>query len=98
MDVDDFELCLVELEGYVLVDEIMKNNCKNDPLEEYWLYTYESNLNFAILANGLLIYQNRLIILKVAHLRTRIINEAHSILATTHPNRNKTLSILKTRY
>ena len=56
MDVDDLELYLIEPEGYILIDKIIKNNRENKSLEEYQLHTYEFNPNFAILINRLLIY------------------------------------------
>ena len=56
LDVDDFELYPVELKGYTLVDKIIKINWKDNSLEEYCLKIYESDSNFILLVNGLLIY------------------------------------------
>ena len=55
-NVNDLELYLIEPENYTLVDKIIKNNKEDKSLKEYRLRTYESNPNFAILANRLLIY------------------------------------------
>ena len=98
LDKEGLELSPVEPEGYKLVDALMKANRENESLEEYRIRAHGSDPNFVILANGLLVYQDRLIVPESSNLRTRIIDEAHSTLTTAHPGRNKTRAILKTRY
>ena len=47
---------------------------------------------------GLLLYQERLIVPDVDNLRTELIREAHCQVSTAHPGRDKTYRLLAPRY
>jgi hypothetical protein len=50
------------------------------------------------LEDGLLLYQDRLIVPNTNHLRTDLIREAHEQVSTAHLGRNKTIRLLASRY
>lgn len=56
LELNPVQLDPVELEGYELVDALIKAASREDePLEEYRIRPHGSDPNFVILANGLLV-------------------------------------------
>ena len=50
------------------------------------------------LSDGLLLYQDRLVVPTIDHLATDLIREAHDQISSAHPGRSKTARILSQRY
>ena len=50
------------------------------------------------LEDGLLLYQDKLIVPDQDYLRTELIREVHEQVSTAHPGRNKTIQLISTRY
>ena len=86
------ELCLINTSGLDFIDELLQANRTAPSIQEYREKAKngkngESNWT---LDNGLLKYQERLVVAEDQNLRTRLIAEAHNQISTAHPGKNKT--------
>jgi transposase InsO family protein len=94
----DTEICLVDAADMDLIDELLQANRTSTSLQEHREKTKDSNSSWT-LENGLLKFQDRLVVASENNnLRTRLITEAHSQVATAHPGKTKTRKILMDRY
>src|SRR5208282_3751563 len=82
-----------------LIDSLLQANRTNEALQEYRdKAQLPDQGNDWTLENGLLTYQDRLVVPEETNLRTRLIKEVHAQRATAHPGRTKTTKILCDRY
>lgn len=80
----------------MLVDRLLKAN-REDPDLAVYRKKAEQGGNWTTM-DGLTLYKGRLIVPDRDHLRTQVIQEAHSRLVTAHPGRNKSRQLVATRY
>lgn len=88
---------LPPLSGVLLTDALLKANYNNPALEAYRKKAHEGIPNWTFREEYVL-YKHRLIISDTDHLRTRVIDEAHSCIVTAHPGRNKTWRMVANSY
>src|SRR5208282_861037 len=75
--VQDTEICLINTADMDLIDELLQANRTSTSLQEHREKTKDSNSNWT-LENGLLKFQDQLVVAADNDLRTRLITEAHS--------------------
>jgi hypothetical protein len=98
-DMKDAEICLIETSDLDLIDELLQTNRTTTSLQECRekaVITAVNNL--WTLENGLLKYQDRLVVAPDNNLRTRLIKEAHAQVSTAHPGKTKTRKLISDRY
>jgi len=86
-----------------LIDSLLQTNRESDSLQEYRKKAQDADLVDHgqlrwTLEEGLLKYQDRLVVADEENLRTKLIAEAHNQVSTAHPGRNKTCKIIRARY
>jgi hypothetical protein len=91
------EIYLIDSPEFDLIDELLQANRTAPSLQEL-REKAKDDRNEWILENGLLTYQNRLVVADEHNLRTKLIAEAHNQVSTAHPGKNKTRKILCARY
>jgi transposase InsO family protein len=84
--------------GFQMVDDLLEANRTAPELEEWRDRARAGSTEFTLLGDRLLLHSGRLVVPAAGHLRTRVIQEAHSRLVTAHPGRNKTRKLVTTRY
>ena len=89
------EIFLID-NGLDFIDELLQANRTASSLQEYREAAKDKD-NWTI-DNGLLKYQERLVVLEDNNLRTRLIKEAHAQVSTAHPGKIKTCKIIGDRY
>ena len=80
-----------------LIDSLLTANRTASSLTDLRKKADNPQSNFDI-RNGLLLYQDRLVVPDHENLRTEIIREAHAQKSTAHPGQGKTRKILTDRY
>jgi len=91
------EIYLIDTADIDLIDELLRTNRTSTSLQEHRKKAEDSNSNWT-LEDGLLKFQDRLVVAEDDNLRTQLITEAHSQISTAHPGKNKTCKILQDRY
>ena len=81
-----------------LIDRLLTANRTANSLEALRTVARTGEKNDLTLEDGLLLYQNRLIVPDTDNLRTDLIKEAHEQVSTAHPGRRKTVQLLANRY
>lgn len=84
-------------EPIILVDRILRANRETESMEALRAEATREESDLT-LEDGLLLYDERLLVPDVDNLRTELIREAHDHLPTAHPGRDKTHRMLRTRY
>lgn len=85
------------LSGVLLTDALLKANLEDPALEAYRQKAREAIPNWTFQQDYVL-YKNRLVVSDADHLRTRVIDDAHSRLLAGHPGKNKTRRTIATAY
>ena len=80
-----------------LINRILQINRTAESLQALWAQAEEEDSEL-MLKDGLLLYNERLVIPETDHLRTDLIKEAHEQVSTAHSERDKTYQLLCTRY
>ena len=80
-----------------LIDRIITANRTIESLEALRVQAQAGDIDLK-LEDGLLLYQDRLIVPDTDNLRTDLIREAHEQVSTAHLGRNKTIRLLANRY
>ena len=96
-DVTALEILAIEALDMDLIDNLLQTNRTSPSLQEYRKQA-EQDINPWAIDNGLLKYQDRLVVAEDDNLRTRLIREAHAQVSTAHPGQGKTCKILSDRY
>jgi hypothetical protein len=81
--------------GIELIDQVLKANREHDSMQKYRDLTGRNGWE---LKQDLLLRWGKLVVPDVNNIRTKLIHEAHSTLATAHPGRTKTRKLLTDRY
>jgi hypothetical protein len=81
-----------------LVDRLLTANRTAESLATLRKRAQVGERKDLVLEDGLLLFQGRLIIPDIDHLRTDLIREAHEQPSTAHPGRRKTTRLLSDRY
>ena len=79
--------------GLDLIDSVLLANRTSGSLHA-WREKAGNPGDDWVLENGLLKYQNRLVVPDEQELRTKLIAEAHNQVSTAHPGKNKTRQLL----
>ena len=98
---DSAEVAAIEqklAEPIGLIDRLLTANRTTNSLEALRTVARTGEKNDLTLEDGLLLYQNRLIVPDTDKLRTDLIKEAHEQVSTAHPGRRKTVHLLANRY
>lgn len=85
------------LSGVLLTDAVLKANREDPTLEAYRQKARDHAPNWSFQQEYIL-YKNRLVVADGDHLRTRVIDEAHSRLLARHPGKNKTRRVIANAY
>ena len=85
-------------ESLDLVDRLLTANRTAESLETLRNRARNSERDDLVLEDGLLLFQGRLMVPDIDHLRTDLIREAHEQLSTVHPGSRKTTRLLSDRY
>jgi hypothetical protein len=88
---DNFE------ESLTLVDRLLRQNREAESLQSLRAAAAAGDPDL-VLEDGLLLYSGRLVVPADDNLRTELIKEAHNQVSTAHPGRDKTYSLLRSRY
>lgn len=80
-----------------LIDRLLTANRTADALRALREQAAKGDPDFKT-EEGLLLYQERLVVPDVNNLRTELIREAHCQVSTAHPGKNKTRKIINCRY
>ena len=95
------ELAAIEIsklsEPLGLIDRLLAANRTTESLEALRAQARLGDEDLKI-EDGLLLYQDKLIVPDKDYLRTELIKEVHEQVSTAHPGRNKTIQLLTTRY
>jgi hypothetical protein len=91
------EICPIDTSQIDLIDELLRTNREATSLQELRKKA-KDNCNEWTIDEGLLKYQDRLVVADDNDLRTRLITEAHAQLSTAHPGKSKTRKIISDRY
>ena len=89
---------IAALESFDLVDRLLTANRTARSLETLRNRARNSERDDLVLEDGLLLFQGRLMVPDIDHLRTDLIREAHEQLSTAHPGSRKTTRLLSDRY
>ena len=84
--------------SFQLVDKLLEANRTAPKLEEWRNRARAGNSEFTLLGDRLLLYNGRLVVPAIGHLRTRVIQEIHSRLSIAHPGRKKTRELTAAQY
>lgn len=82
----------------LLIDELLQANRTHQELETLRDQAQIDKEGPYQLMDGLLLFENRLVVPDHNNLRTKLIREAHDQRSTAHPGAKKTTKILKSRY
>ena len=80
-----------------LINKILQANRTAESLQALWAQAEEGDPELT-LEDGLLLYNERLVVPETDHLCTDLIKEAHEQVSTAHPGWDKTYQLLCTRY
>ena len=80
-----------------LVDRVLIANRTTESLEALRIQARREDQDF-ILSDGLLFYQDKLVVPAVDNLITDLIREAHDQISSAHPGKSKTARILGQKY
>ena len=80
-----------------LINRILQANRMAESLQALRAQAEERDPELT-LEDGLLLYNERLVVPETDHLRTDLIKEAHEQVSTAHPGQDKTYQLLRTRY
>ena len=83
--------------GFNFINKLLQVNCTASSLQEYRKKA-KNITSLWSLKNGLLKYQERLVVAKEQNLRTQLIAKAHTQVSTAYPRKNKTYRIISDRY
>jgi transposase InsO family protein len=85
-------------ESLGLIDRLLTANRTAKSLEALRTTARAGNREGLVLEDGLLLYQDRLVVPDVDNIRTDLIREAHEQLSTSHPGQQKTTKLIASRY
>ena len=80
-----------------LINKILQANWTAESLQALWAQAEEEDPELT-LEDGLLLYNERLVVSETDHLRTDLIKKAHEQISTAHPGQDKTYQLLRARY
>ena len=80
-----------------LINRILQANWMAESLQALWAQAEEGDPELT-LEDGLLLYNERLVVPETDHLHTDLIKEAHEQVSTAHPGQDKTYQLLRARY
>jgi len=94
--VQDLEIAF--LEPATLIDNILRHNREHSSLDALRRQAQSKAPEEYTLKDGLLLYEERVVVPDVDHERTKLIQEAHGQISSAHPGERKTYQLLKPRY
>ena len=93
----DSEIAPIDNTPFDLIDQTLLKNQMSESLAAFQKKATEEQRDWQI-QDGLLQYQNKLVVPEDDNLHTKLIQEVHNQTSTAHPGRNKTRRLLSTRY
>lgn len=88
----------LEWSGPELVDAILRANREDPAHEQYREKAKNGHHDWALLDDRYVTYKDRLVVSETDNLRTKLIEDMHSRIVTSHPGRNKTRQLVSARY
>ena len=89
------DVCLIEATNLDLIDDLLRTNREATSLQDL---REQAGQDGWTLDDGLLKYQDRLVVAEDDDLRTRLIREVHAQVSTAHPGKTKTRKLIRDRY
>ena len=90
-------MCPINTTELNLINKLLQANYTAPSLQEYCKKAKDVT-SLQSLKNGLLKYQERLVVVEEQNLQTQLIAKAHAQVSTAHPKKNKTYRIIGDRY
>jgi transposase InsO family protein len=97
-DRQNAEIYSIETSDLDFIDELLQTNRTATSLQDYRDKAVITAVNNPWTLDGLLKYQDRLVVASDNNLRTRLIKEAHAQVSTAHPGKTKTRKLIRDRY